>query len=56
MADFSARSSVSSLRSLSVHLNPRSLVDLTTLVAAFLDIVSVALAGLQELTVLTVTS
>ena len=33
MAEISTRSSVSSLQSLSVHLDPRSLVGLTTLVA-----------------------
>ena len=37
MAEISARSSVSSLQSLSVHLDPRSLVGLITLVAAFLN-------------------
>ena len=37
MAEISAQSSVSSLQSLSVHLNPRSLLGLTTLVAAFLN-------------------
>ena len=37
MAEISARSSVSSLRSSSVQLDPRSLLGLTTLVPAFLD-------------------
>ena len=37
MAEISARSSVSSLRSLSVHLNPWLFLGLTTLVAAFLN-------------------
>ena len=37
MAEISAQSSVSLLWSLSVHLNPRSLLGLTTLVAAFLN-------------------
>ena len=35
--EISVQSSVSSLQSLSVHLDPRSLVGLTTLVAAFLN-------------------
>ena len=60
MAEMSARSSVSSLRSLSVHLDPRSFLGLTTLVAA-LTVVSVApmhgtVAGLRGPRVLTVTS
>ena len=37
MAEISAQSSVSSLWSLSVHLDPRSLLGLTNLVAAFLN-------------------
>ena len=37
MAEISVRSSVSSLRSLSAHFDPRSLVSLTTSVAAFLN-------------------
>ena len=37
MAEISARLSVSSLRSLSVHFDPRSLQGLTTLVAVFLN-------------------
>ena len=37
VAEISTQSSVSSLRSLSVHLDPRSPLGLTTLVAAFLD-------------------
>ena len=37
MAEISAQSSVSLLQSLSVHLDTRSLVGLTTLVAAFLN-------------------
>ena len=36
-AELSARSSVYWLQSLSVHLDPQSLLDLTTLVAAFLS-------------------
>ena len=50
--NYSAQFSVSSLRSLSVHLDPRSLVGLTTLLVAF-PAVSVAPvlgtdAGLQD--------
>ena len=61
MAEISAQSSVSSLRSLSVHLNPQSLLDLTTLVEPSLTVVSVAamrgtVASLQRPRVLTVTS
>ena len=37
MAEMSARSSVSSLRSLSVHLDLRPLLGLTTLVAALIN-------------------
>ena len=37
MAEISAQSSVSSLQSSSVQLDPRSLLGLTTLVAVFLD-------------------
>ena len=37
MAEISAQSSVSSLQSLYVHLDPRSLLGLTILVAAFLN-------------------
>ena len=37
MAEISAQSSVSLLQSLSVHLDPRSLLGLTTLVTAFLN-------------------
>ena len=38
MAEISAQPSVSWLQSSSVHLDPWSLLDLTTLLAAFLDI------------------
>ena len=63
--EISAQSSVSSLWSLSVHLNPRLLVGLTTLVVAFLNsskrskvavISNGTVAGFCELRVLTVTS
>ena len=37
MAEIIAQSSVSSFQSLSVHLDPQSLVGLTTLVTAFLN-------------------
>ena len=37
MAEISAQSSVTLLRSSSVQLDPRSLLGLTTLVAPFLD-------------------
>ena len=63
MAEVSARSSVSSLQSSSVQLDPRSLLGLTTLELAFLNltIVSVApmygtVAGLQGPRILTGTS
>ena len=48
-AEISAQSSVFSLPSLSVHLDPQSLLGLTNLVAAFLDsIVTMALVSLPD--------
>ena len=42
IAEISARPSVSSPRSLSMHLNPRPLLALTALVAIFMIVASVA--------------
>ena len=42
LAEISPQSSVSLLQSSSVHLDPWSLLGLTTLVAAFLKVVSMA--------------
>ena len=62
MGEISAQSSVSSLRSSSVHLDPRSLLGLTTLGATFLNtVVSVApmhgnVVSLQGFRVPTMTS
>ena len=49
MAEISARSSVFLLRSLSVHLNRRSLLGLTILVAAVVSVAPMhgTVAGLQ---------
>ena len=49
MAEISAQSSASSLWSLSVHLDPRSLLGFMTLVAAFLNMAPMdgTVAGVQ---------